>query len=107
MLTDLIYRNTTPGGYIELSDCVFPIRCDDNSMSPDSAISKWSELSLSGTVKIGRPLDSEKYYKDELNMYKWPMNRWPEDPKFKELGMFWRVWVSSNWRLQECRLART
>jgi hypothetical protein len=75
-------------------------------MSPDSAISKWSELSLSGTRKIGRPLDCARHYKDELtragyvdiveNIYKWPMNRWPKDPKFKELGKFWRVWVSSS-----------
>jgi hypothetical protein len=57
MLTDPILRYTKPDGYIELSDCFCPIRCDDGSMSPDLAISKWSELFLSGTRKIGRPLD--------------------------------------------------
>jgi hypothetical protein len=98
MLADPLIRNTTPGGYIELSDCVFPIRCDDGTMSEGSAISKWSKQSLLGTTKMGRPLDSAKHYKDELtrvgyvdiveNTYKWPMNRWPKDPNFKELGMF-------------------
>lgn len=67
-------------------------------MSEGSAISIWSKQLLRGAKKIGRPLDSAKHYKDELtrvgyvdiveDTYKWPMNRWPRDRNFKELGMF-------------------
>ncbi|KAG0646367.1 putative methyltransferase tdiE [Hyphodiscus hymeniophilus] len=51
---------------------------------------------------LQRPLNSAKFCKDLListgfvgvveTQYKWPMNRWPKDPKYKELGM----WAHEN-----------
>jgi hypothetical protein len=45
----------------------------------------------------GRPIDSAKYYKSQLEtagftnveevIYEWPQNPWPDEQKFKELGM--------------------
>jgi hypothetical protein len=56
----------------------------------------WSSLILEASNKLGRPVDSAKGYKSQLEeagftnvvetKYKWPQNRWPKDPKFKELG---------------------
>jgi len=53
-------------------------------------------LILEASNKLGRPVDSAKGYKSQLEeagftnvvetKYKWPQNRWPKDPKFKELG---------------------
>ncbi|KAH8654553.1 S-adenosyl-L-methionine-dependent methyltransferase [Tricladium varicosporioides] len=96
------YEFLSPGGYIEINDAIFPCKCDDTSMTEDSAIKQWFNLALSGTKQIGRPLDSAKTYKAELERvgftdivevnYKWPMNRWPKDPKFKELG----IWTCEN-----------
>ena len=90
-------RNLSPGGYIEVSDVCFPILCDDDSMKPDSTLYVWSELQREAAAKIGRNLDSAKQYKSEmervgftdivLTKYTWPLNRWPKDPKYKELGM--------------------
>ena len=73
------------------------MHCDDNSMGPDSAVRKWSELGVEAAAKIGRYLDSAKSYKAEMErvgftdvvqtIHIWPMNRWPKDKKYKELGM--------------------
>lgn len=47
-------------------------------------------------AKFGREADSARRYKDQMIeagfenvveiVYKWPQNRWPKDPKLKELG---------------------
>jgi hypothetical protein len=47
-------------------------------------------------ARVGRFTDSATRYKEQLatagftniqqTIYKWPQNRWPKDPKFKELG---------------------
>lgn len=91
-------RNLTPGGYIELADMIFPIECDDGTMKEDSALQKWSTLMLEGTIKGGRPVNSAKDYKEQLEAagftnvvekrYVWPLNRWPKDPTLKEIGRF-------------------
>lgn len=92
------FAHTSPGGYIELSDSVFPCECDDLSLTPSSALLNWSILLLQASQKIGRDIDSAKLYKAQLEaagyvdvverVHYWPMNRWPKDPKLKELGMW-------------------
>lgn len=100
-------RNLNPGGWIEIKDIKFPIVDNDNSFPEDCAVKKWADLILEGTVKLGRPADCAKDYKDQLIeagfenvvviQYKWPQNSWPKDPKLKELGKLW-------WRYMSCRL---
>jgi hypothetical protein len=94
----ILHRNLNPGGYIELADICLPVQADDQSLPVESALSKWSHLMLESSVKAGRPLNSVKSYKSQLEtagftnvvevVYKWPQNRWPKDAKLKELGMF-------------------
>jgi hypothetical protein len=89
-------RNLTPGGYIELADTSFPVECDDNTMTADSALRKWANLMLEGTIKGGRPGNSAKDYPQQLEAagftnivrkrYVWPLNRWPKDKTLKEIG---------------------
>jgi hypothetical protein len=89
-------RNLNPGGWLEVKDIKFPIEDNDNSFPEDCAIKKWAELVLEGTRNLGRPADTAKDYKAQLieagfeNVvevrYKWPQNKWPKDPKLKELG---------------------
>ncbi|KAK0114266.1 hypothetical protein ONS95_013763 [Cadophora gregata] len=89
-------RNTTPGGYIEVSDICFPVLTDDNSFPEDSALQSWAQQQLKGSKIIGRPLDAAKNHQAELQRvgytdvtvkhFIWPMNRWPKDEKYKELG---------------------
>jgi hypothetical protein len=101
-------RNTNPGGYIELSDIIIPCFCDDGTLKPDSALYQWSTLCLEASKKIGRDLGATNTYKAEMErvgyegivekMWIWPMNRWPKDPKLKELGMYtYLVLLDVNW----------
>lgn len=97
---DSAFKNLTSGGWIQLTDVVLPVRCDDGSMPEDSEYFKWSKLILEGTQKIGRGCDSALRYKQQMEaagfvdvkevVYKWPTNKWPKDSKMKELGM-WQV----------------
>ncbi|CAG7559801.1 unnamed protein product [Fusarium equiseti] len=89
------FENLSPGGWMEVVD-ILPPTSDDNTMSPDTALYKWSNLLLEATEKIGRPFGGTAFYKSQmedagfenvsLRVYKWPQNRWPKDKKYKELG---------------------
>lgn len=93
-----INRHLEPGGYIEIVDIAFPIESDDGSLTPDSALAKWSNYMFEASKNLQRPLDSGKTCKGLLasagftdvveTQYKWPQNRWPKEPRFKELGEF-------------------
>ena len=92
----------TPRGYIEATDVVYPILCDDGTLRDDSALKKWSQLSLDASIKLGRPVNSATKYKSQLESagfvdvvrkeFKWPMNWWPKDKHHKELG----IWTYEN-----------
>ena len=91
-----MYRNLNPGGYVEISDVLFKVKSDDDTLPSESALAKWCSLMLEASKILGRPLDSAESYKHQLenagfseiveSEYKWPQNRWPRDAKFKELG---------------------
>ena len=91
-----------PGGYIEIVDVFYPIKCDDGSLKPDSALNKWSEFMLEASIKFGRPINSVAAYKSQLEQagfvdivqeeFKWPINKWPKDKHYKELGL----WTCEN-----------
>lgn len=90
------YQNLTPGGWIELHDPVYPMCCDDGTLTEDSAVRRWSELMAEAADKMGSRLDSALTCPQQLRdagftnvvqrVFKWPMNTWPKDPKHKELG---------------------
>jgi hypothetical protein len=79
-------------------DIIYPLLSDDDTLTKDSALSKWSELLHDIFTKNGRPMDSALKYKDQLEAAgfvdvnivkrKWPLNRWPKDPKHKQIGQF-------------------
>ncbi|KAH7244432.1 S-adenosyl-L-methionine-dependent methyltransferase [Fusarium redolens] len=92
------FNALSPGGWIECQDITFPAQCDDGSLEKDSFIDQWSSLMVEATNKFGRTAESAKFYKQQMIdagfvnvtevVYKWPTNRWPADPYYKELG-FW------------------
>ncbi|KAF4339727.1 hypothetical protein FBEOM_6377 [Fusarium beomiforme] len=96
------FKNLNPGGRIELIDIIYPLLSDDGSLTKDSALSKWSEMLHDIFTKNGRPMDSALKYKDQLEAAgfvdvnivkrKWPLNRWPKDPKHKQIG----TWAQQN-----------
>lgn len=96
------FDNLTPGGYCEIQDIDFPVRCDDSTLPPNSALARWSATLQGAAQSLGFPLDTcgqAKRMMEEVGFvdvvqipFKWPMNRWPKQRKYKELGM----WVQEN-----------
>lgn len=90
------FDNLRPGGVIEVQDMDWAIKSDDDSVDPESDLIKWMNILLEGMRSFGRPLDSVLKYREQLEAagfidivevkHKWPINRWPKDPKYKELG---------------------
>ncbi|KAI1056118.1 hypothetical protein LB507_002429 [Fusarium sp. FIESC RH6] len=92
------YDSLNPGGWIECQDITFPAGCDDGTLAKDSYINQWSDLMTEAAKNFGRSAISARSYKQQMIdagfvnvtevVYKWPTNRWPADPYYKELG-FW------------------
>ncbi|KAI8249783.1 putative methyltransferase tdiE [Colletotrichum sp. SAR 10_98] len=90
------YDNLEPGGYFEIHDTIYPILCDDGSVPEDSPISKWSRLMLEAFEKTGRSVTIARQFPQFLEeagfenvtvtKCKHPLNDWPKDPKWKEVG---------------------
>jgi len=88
-------RTLTPGGYIEIIDMIFPVKCDDGSLAEHSALMEWTRKLSDTMERAGRPLDSALHYSKQLKgagfegvveqRFKWPSNGWPKHPH-KELG---------------------
>ncbi|KAI8261457.1 Secondary metabolism regulator LAE1 [Colletotrichum sp. SAR11_239] len=96
------YDGLEPGGYLELDEFdIFP-DCDDDTFPGDLAISKALGLLAEAMAKIGRAFQSVPELRQMMvdigfedvhfKQYKWPINIWPKDPKYKELGM----WENEN-----------
>ncbi|KAM0347399.1 hypothetical protein ACHAPU_004920 [Fusarium lateritium] len=92
------FDSLNPGGWVECHDITFPAECDDDTLKKGSYIDQWSGYMVEATNNFGRPAQSAKFYKQQMIdagfvnvtevVYKWPTNRWPADPYYKELG-FW------------------
>ena len=106
-------RGLNPGGWIEIQDFNPLIQDNDNSFPPNCAVRKWTELSIEAAKKLGRPLDSPTWYKQQMEeagfqnvietKFKWPQNRWPKDPKMRELGKASRSSLYSHTRTNKSR----
>ena len=95
-------RTLNSGGYIEVQDAIYPLHCDDNSLSADAAAYRWSLLLKEGFARNGRPLDSALHYQSQLaeagfvdikvEKERWPTGKWAKDKKYKQLG----IWNGEN-----------
>jgi hypothetical protein len=91
------YEHTSPGGWIEICDPVNPCISDDGTLTEDSALLKWNRLLVEGSNKLGASMEAihnMKRWVEETGYvnvtkveYKWPINGWPKDQHFKEVGM--------------------
>ncbi|TLD14424.1 uncharacterized protein PgNI_03956 [Pyricularia grisea] len=90
------------GGYVEVQDIDFPLRCDDGTMRPDSAVRRWSDLMMEAGERSGFKLDECGRVADMMRAagfvdvvrvpFCWPVNRWPRDQRLKQLGL----WAEEN-----------
>lgn len=79
-----------------MQDTIYPVACDDDSMHDDSVLRRWSILVNEAFRANGSSLDTALLYEQQLadagfiNIHiqceKWPVNRWPKHPKYKQLG---------------------
>ncbi|KAK1452035.1 hypothetical protein CMEL01_06609 [Colletotrichum melonis] len=96
------YNNLEPGGWIEVQEIDLYPTSDDGTLRSDSALQKWADLLKEGSEKLGRPFPDipslkglmvEAGFVDvQMTRTKWPINPWPKDPKWKEIG----IWNCEN-----------
>ncbi|KAJ0143076.1 hypothetical protein HZ326_14123 [Fusarium oxysporum f. sp. albedinis] len=96
------YDNLEPGGYLEMQDLTYPIACDDGTLPPDCEVLRSGLLSIEASAKAGRAINLAPKYKTFLEKagfvdvvekrFRWPINEWPKDKHYKELGK----WSYSN-----------
>lgn len=76
--------------------------CDDDTMGLDSALRRFNDEQIALCASIGLDPTSAKTYGELLGKagfvdirvihHFWPMNRWPKDKRYKELGQ----WTCAN-----------
>ncbi|KAI8164212.1 hypothetical protein K4K49_001354 [Colletotrichum sp. SAR 10_70] len=92
------YDNLNPGGYFELVEPDIIVESDDGTLKPEHSIVKTGHLMVEATENAGRkythiptlkPILMETGFEHvTMQQFKWPVNPWPKDQKFKELG-YW------------------
>lgn len=95
-------RNLNSGGWLEMQDINFPMRCDDGSITPQSDLGKWTELMMEAGERSGFRLDTcgrsvemmqNAGFIDIVRIpFKWPINQWPRDARHKTIG----EWTEAN-----------
>ncbi|KAJ4418911.1 hypothetical protein N0V82_005260 [Gnomoniopsis sp. IMI 355080] len=90
------YENLNSGGWIEVQDVQFPLHCDDSTLAATGALKRWSDLMVEAGDKSGFRLTTCERAGDMLHEagfvdivripYKWPINEWPREAKWKEVG---------------------
>ncbi|KAI1012461.1 hypothetical protein LB504_013136 [Fusarium proliferatum] len=89
------FKNLEPGGYIEVQDNIYPLASDDRTIHGTDILT-WSELMVKAANTTGRSITVASKFKSMLEdagfidireiKKRIPMNRWPRDPRYRELG---------------------
>ncbi|KDN60546.1 putative methyltransferase domain-containing protein [Colletotrichum sublineola] len=95
-LTPKYISNLEPGGYFEIQDLELPSICDDGTVPPTAALYRWQHALVAASNAIGRPINYAPTCLDHLRdvgfvgirhqVFQWPFNNWPQDPKLREIG---------------------
>ncbi|KAJ0276631.1 hypothetical protein CBS470a_010701 [Colletotrichum nupharicola] len=95
------------GGYLELIeiDCI-PLS-DDGTLTPEHSIMKTGNLLLEATTNAGRkyiyPPDLKSMMMEAgfdgvtMQLFKWPVNSWPKERKYKEIGQWQNENLFQGW----------
>ncbi|KAF5010819.1 hypothetical protein FDECE_3028 [Fusarium decemcellulare] len=96
------FENLAPGGYMEVQE-IDAFHCsDDGTLTKDHALFRWCDHLRDAAGKLGRPYEKTENLKRFMaevgftdiheTLFKWPINQWPKDKRFKELG----AWHNEN-----------
>ncbi|GKT41994.1 secondary metabolism regulator LAE1 [Colletotrichum spaethianum] len=90
--------NLAPGGYLELVENQATANSDDGTFPKDCAMAKYIEGIQTASEKLGRAfidvpklkniMEEAGFVDVELRKYKWPMNTWPKEERYKTLGLW-------------------
>lgn len=90
------FYHLKPGGWMESQEVMPKPYSDDNSIPKDWPFMEWFEYGDKAAMEIGRPVRIanrlKKWYEEagfldvREEVFKLPMNPWPEDEPFKTLG---------------------
>ncbi|RMJ02372.1 hypothetical protein CDV36_015362 [Fusarium kuroshium] len=96
------YAHLEPGGYLEMQDLTNPLACDDGTLHEGLELHRLGHLLVEASDKAGRPNNTASKYKEYLEKagfvdvverkFKWPLNQWPKEKKYKEIG----AWTCEN-----------
>lgn len=106
LLLERALNHMRPGGWIELQDC-YDLSCDDDTFAldpPSCPLAEWWASSCRAFESMGRSMVAARHHKTRLEeagfvdvkevIFKWPINTWPREKRYKELG----IWSSENTR---------
>jgi trans-aconitate methyltransferase len=84
-----------PGGWMEMQDVEFPIRCIDDTMRGTS-LERWAEALAVSTQNLGKDFQKTSLYRKyfiecgfvdvQEKRLAWPIGSWASNPKMKLLG---------------------
>ncbi|KAF6815078.1 methyltransferase domain-containing protein [Colletotrichum sojae] len=96
------YDHLEPGGWLEVQDGHIRLESDDETLTPENALSRWIDKLEEACNILGRPfvncselvkvIKKAGFVDITMTKYKWPTNSWPMDPHYKELG----IWTREN-----------
>ncbi|WYZ39590.1 hypothetical protein EsH8_III_001504 [Colletotrichum jinshuiense] len=96
------YEHLEPGGYLEIHDNLYPLECDDGTMTDKTPLYQWSKYLVEATDKMGRSLtiapELPKILEDAgfedvvITWQKMPASPWAKDPRLHELG----IWTQAS-----------
>lgn len=103
LLVSRAYQALKPGGWIEMQELMFDLRCDDGSLRPGNLVADFFGNMKEGLTAFGVDLlamrhnrqylvDAGFVHVDEVPR-KVPLGTWPKDAKMRTIGLYNRSMV--------------
>ncbi|EHK39611.1 hypothetical protein TRIATDRAFT_231677 [Trichoderma atroviride IMI 206040] len=97
------YRALKPGGWIELQELKFQVKCDDGTLREGNMIQNFYETMESALVHFNVDLLAMRHNKKNVTEagfidvteipFKIPIGTWPKDPRLKMVGLYNRSMI--------------
>ena len=100
------WENLKPGGWLEVQEVLFPLRCDDDSAAPDSPFLIWGANVQEAASRVGIDTLAAEKFKTQLHSLgftnirqervMWAVGSWPRGKKEKEIGKYTQFNIASG-----------